>query len=66
MSAKSGSGKQDPEPDPANVGQDELSTNQEATALPMFAGEAKIPVRWISPIMNQFTKEAPAERPGKK
>ena len=66
MSAKGGANKVDPEPDPSNIDQRELSTNQEATALPMFAGEAKIALRWISPIMGQYAKEAPAERPGKK
>lgn len=65
MSAK-GANKVEESPDPSNVDQSELSTNQEATAIPMFCGEAKIPVRWISEIMGQYAKEAPAERPAKK
>jgi hypothetical protein len=57
-------------PDPdlamANTEAEEYSTNQEASVLPWLAGEQKVALRWISPVYNQFTKEAPVERPGKK
>ena len=52
--------------DPANVQDEELSTNQEATVIPWVCGESKLALRWISPPYNQFTIEAPMERPGKK
>ena len=52
------------EPDPANLDQSELVSNQEAVPVPWFCGERKIALTWISPIYNQFTTDAPAE--GKK
>ncbi|MBN8249106.1 MAG: hypothetical protein J0L84_16890 [Verrucomicrobia bacterium] len=63
---KGGANIQDAQQDPANLEAEELSTNQEAAVIPMFAGEAKFALVWLSPAMNQFTREAPAERPGKK
>jgi len=56
----------DPDLENGNTAPDEVATNQEAAVLPWLAGEQKVAVRWISPVYNQFTKEAPAERPGKK
>ncbi len=56
----------DPELNLANTEEDEFSTNQEAVSIPWFCGERKLALRWVSPIYNQFTKEAPQERPGKK
>lgn len=56
----------DPEQDTANVDAEEMSTNQEGVVVPWFTGEQIVALRWISPVYNQFTKEAPAERPGKK
>jgi hypothetical protein len=56
----------DPELNDANTEADEFSTNQEAVSIPWFCGERKVALRWISPIYNQYTKEAPQERPGKK
>lgn len=58
--------KPDSKQDMANTDPDEYSTNQEAVVLPWLAGEQKVAVRWISPIYSQFTRKAPAERPGKK
>ena len=55
----------DPELNDANTEADEFSTNQEAVSIPWFCGERKVALRSISPIYNQFTKEAPQERPGK-
>jgi hypothetical protein len=52
--------------DLANIDETELSSNQEAVAVPWFCGERKFALKWISPTYNQFTREAPAERPGKK
>lgn len=56
----------DPQLDPGNVQDEELATNQEAIVIPWVCGERKIALRWISPAYNQFTIEAPMERPGKK
>ena len=56
----------EPDPDMGNLNEDELSTNQEATVLPWGCGEFKVAVHWLSPVYNQFTREAPVERPGKK
>lgn len=49
-----------------NLDGEDMSTNQESTVLPWCCGEVKVAVHWISPIYDQFTKEAPTERPGKK
>lgn len=54
------------EPDVANLDSGELSSNEEAVAIPWFCGERKFALKWLSPIYHQFTREAPAERPGKK
>lgn len=56
----------EPEATTGNLDADELSTNQEAVAVPVFCGEAKFPLRWLDQPSGQFTREAPAERPGKK
>lgn len=56
----------DPDSTAGNVEPDEVSTNQQAVPLPMFAGEAKFALVWLCEPYNQFTREAPAERPGKK
>lgn len=56
----------DPEIDAANVQPEGMATNQEATVVPWLCGEQKVALRWISPAYNQFTAEAPVERPGKK
>ena len=57
-----------PEEDPTvgNVDENDVSTNEEATSIPWFAGEQKIAVRWITPIYNPYYKDAPQTRPGKK
>lgn len=52
--------------DAGNVEADELATNQQAMPVPLFAGEAKFALQWICEPYNQFTREAPADRPGKK
>ncbi len=58
---KHGQAKQkQPEPDPANLDQEELASNQEVTSVPWFAGQRMLAVTWISPIYNTFTKDAPA------
>jgi hypothetical protein len=56
----------DPEINDGNTEPEDFSTNQESASIPWFCGERKLALRWISPIYNQFTKEAPQERPGKK
>lgn len=52
--------------EPANVEPAELSSNQQAVPVPLFAGEAKFALVWLCDPFNQFTKDAPQERPGKK
>lgn len=49
-----------------NLDADEISTNAEVVTVPLFAGESIFPVRWLCEPFGQFTREAPAERPGKK
>ena len=56
----------DSEPDPANVSDDELASNQQVVVVPLFCGEAKFALKWLCDPFNQFTKDAPAKRPGKK
>lgn len=53
-------------PEPANVEAEDLSSNQEAVTVPMFTGEAKFALTWLCDPFNQFTQDAPSERPGKK
>lgn len=48
---------QQPEQDPANLSEQELSSNQEATAVPWLCGERKVAVRWVCPVLNMFAKE---------
>lgn len=52
--------------DVGNLESDEVSSNQQAVVVPLFAGEAKFALKWLCDPFNQFTREAPAERPGKK
>lgn len=63
---KGGSNVPDPAADTGNLSEDEVSTNAEAVVLPIFAGEAKFAAVWICEPFGQFTRQAPAERPGKK
>jgi hypothetical protein len=53
-------------PDAGNLDENEVSTNQQALPVPLFAGEASLALHWLCNPYNQFTREAPAERPGKK
>ncbi len=55
-----------PAPEPTAMESESVSTAQEARPLPYIAGERKIAVRWISRVYNQYTREAPQQRPGKK
>ena len=64
--AKGSPNLRDAPQDTGNLEPEDLATNQEAVAVPLGAGEFKVAVKWISPIYNQFTREAPTERPGKK
>ncbi len=63
---KGGSNAPDPAPDVGNLAADDVSTNAEAAVLRVFGGESLLACVWISEPFNQFTKEAPADRPGKK
>jgi hypothetical protein len=47
------------------VEDDQFSTSQESVPVPLFAGERKIAVKWISPVYGQRAVEA-ADRPAKK
>lgn len=53
-------------PEIAGTDPEDTSTNQEAIPVPWLAGERKIALRWMCRVYNQFAKEAPQERPGKK
>lgn len=52
--------------DTGNVQSENVATNQQATVIPMVFGTNKVALRWISPALNQFTRPAPTQRPGKK
>lgn len=54
------------EGDVGNVEADEIATNRAASEIPLFAGEAKLAVTWITPVYNQKTREAPDITGGKK
>ena len=47
-----------PQPDPANLSQSELVSNQEETAVPWFCGQMKIALTWISPAYNIYETNA--------
>jgi len=48
------------QPDPANLSQAELASNQQTTAVPWVCGERKIAVTWVSPIYDLVSKNGPA------
>lgn len=50
----------------AGIDENTVSTAQEAVPVPYIAGEVAVPLHWISPIYNQFPKEAPSDQQGKK
>jgi len=58
--------KPPPEPNPAGIEDEQVSSSQEAVPVPFVTGTRKIAVKWISRVYNQKSKPAPAERPGKK
>lgn len=60
---KGGQPKQKQEqPDPANLDQSELASNQQATCVPWFCGQQSIAVTWISPVYNVFHRDAPSSQ----
>jgi hypothetical protein len=50
------------EPDPANLSESELVSNQEATCVAWFCGTQMIAVTWISPVYNVYHKNAPDDQ----
>lgn len=50
---------------PGNVGPSDMATNQESVHF-IGWGTCKVPARWIGQAYDQFTKDAPTERPSKK
>ena len=54
-----------PETDPINVEDEGIGTAQEAVPVPLFWGQRKVAVRFISEIIAQEAVEA-QDRPGKK
>lgn len=52
--------------DLGNIEEGELSSNQQAIPVPLVFGEASFALQWLCEPYNQFTREAPSERPGKK
>lgn len=63
---KGGSNQPAGDPNAGNLDEEELASNQEATPVPWACGEFKVPAKWITGIIDQEAREAPAERPGKK
>lgn len=53
-----------PEPDPGNLSQSEIDSNQEATVIPWFVGTQKCAVHWVSPVCELEAR--PEDRRGKK
>jgi len=49
------------EPDPANLDEAELVSNQQAIPLRWFCGERKLPLVWGSPLYNVFSKDVPGQ-----
>lgn len=47
------------------VDPEDVTSAQEGIAVPFFAGERRIAAIWISPVYNEFAREAPVELPGK-
>lgn len=47
------------DPDTGNLDESEIVTNQEASAVPWFAGERKFALHWVTPIYKQFTRDSP-------
>lgn len=43
----------------------EISSNQQEP-LPWICGEDKVALNWIGEVYDQYTVDAPVERPGKK
>ncbi len=41
-----------PNPDPANLSHAELVSNQDATVVPVFWGQRKLAVTWVTPVYN--------------
>jgi hypothetical protein len=56
----------DPEPEKTGLEDDQISNATESVPVPVFWGQRKIALRWISRVYNQKALEAPASRPGKK
>lgn len=54
------------DPKIGEIEQDDVSTNEEAVPLAMFAGERVLKLNWLMNPVNQFTKPAPVETPDKK
>lgn len=52
-------GQQSSPPDTGNVGANEVANNQKGQPIPHVFGTVKLAARWITPPMNQFTKDAP-------
>jgi len=59
-------GSQDQPGETGNVEEREVSTNRQTQPLALFTGEAQFALVWLCDPYNQFTKPAPADRPGKK
>lgn len=48
------------------VGEEEVTTHQEARPVPIVNGTRKVALGWIAPALDMITLEAPNETPGKK
>jgi hypothetical protein len=49
----------DEQADPANIDAQELSSNEQAVVLPIFAGEAKFAVSWLCLPFAEYSKDSP-------
>lgn len=62
----SGTSYKAPKPDKTGLEEQTLSTAQEAKPLPLLFGTRKVALTWITPVYDQFVKDAPVKMPGKK
>ena len=45
---------------------EDVATHQETIPIPMISGTRLLALRWLTPAMNQVTRQAPDQKPGKK
>src|ERR1041385_353848 len=62
MSSKGTNRAPEPDPNLGNVDSGDLASNEQAVVVPWGCGEFKVALKWLSPVYNQFTREASADQ----